>query len=113
MIYNSNLNSIEKSVMIALAACGSDFTAKNLDLGVISQSLVIPEYIISKVLKDLEVLGYIISVDIEKRGRKLKHYSITQKVNAEYELVNKNNSKKRINGTKPFLNRENIGYKDD
>jgi predicted transcriptional regulator len=113
MVYNSRLNAAEKSVMICVAACGSDFTAKRLDINVISESLSMPMSIIEKVMMDLERLGYIVCTNVEKRGKTYRHYSITEKIRIEYDAVNELSKKRRIKKSESIITNKIFGYRED
>ena len=59
----------------------------------ISQCASLSRSNVLKITQDLERLNYIYIIESEKRGRKYKQYSISEKIHEEYKLL-KEESKK-------------------
>lgn len=113
MIYNSRLNSAEKSVMICIAAHGTDVASKQIDIEIISQAVSLSRSVVDKILIDLNRIGYVLTSYIEKNGKNYTHFSLTDKITTEYSQVNEIKSCKRIKKGESFLNPKTLAYKDE
>lgn len=82
------LNSSEKLLMMIIAVNSTEQgLCLKMDSEMLSQCAGLSRSVISRITADLERLGYVIVIETEKRGRKYKQYSISEKLMVDYKAL--------------------------